>query len=222
MRPRASSTAIGPPVGRRTARRRRWRAARARARWRPDRGAARSRGRRARAAVSARARSAARRARPGSRRPASRSPTCRQAAPRASAHSTRTGRRLPSIPCRKGSGNEPTTAGVRALDRGDVGPHAVAAVDLGVVAGRDAVDASARRCGWPRSERADRQRRSWPATSRDGDGARSRGVIVSRDGSLVAGLARRRSRPAAARRRAGSVRAYVKGGATLQGGTFAS
>ena len=134
-----------PPVGRRCARRRRWRAARARARWPPDRGAARSTGRRARAASPAPAPSAARRARRGSRSAASRSPTCRQAAPRASAHSMRTGRRLPSMPCRKGSGNEPTTAGVRALAGGDVGPDAVAAVDRGVVGRRDPVDPAPRR-----------------------------------------------------------------------------
>ena len=47
---------------------------------------------------------------------------------RGPAHSTRTGSRLPSLPCRNGSGNEPTTAGTRiaALPVVVVPPDAVA------------------------------------------------------------------------------------------------
>ena len=111
VRPCASEHGDASARRARCARRRRWRAARARARWPPDRGAARSTDRRARAGSPAPARSAARRAPRGSgSRPAGRRPAGRRR-PLASAHSMRTGRRLPSMPCRKGSGNEPTTAG---------------------------------------------------------------------------------------------------------------
>ena len=41
--------------------------------------------------------------------------TTSQAPARGSSHSTRTGRRLPSLPCRNGSGKEPTTAGMSGV-----------------------------------------------------------------------------------------------------------
>ncbi len=77
------------------------------------------------------------------------SATAAQGPLRGSSHSTRTGRRLPSTPCRNGSGKEPMTAEGRVGDRAVVlvEPDAVAAVqhELGAgLVGGDAVDEQAR------------------------------------------------------------------------------
>ena len=90
------------------------------------------------------------------------------------------------MPCRKGSGNEPTTAGVRALAGGEVGPHAVAAVDGGVVARRHPVD-PALAAGLAAQEGADR-RAALDLRLAHGDGPEVAGD-GDLDGSLVAGLA---------------------------------
>ena len=78
-------------------------------------------------------------------RAAARRPSGRRVRATASAHSTRTGRRLPSSPFRNGSGNEPTTAGT-SLGLAPVvaiPPDVIAGVHVrrgGALRGLDAVD----------------------------------------------------------------------------------